>query len=128
MYCIYVFGKGYVCKYKNGDFSYSDYSPYVMDRDLAYEIAEGINKRSGLEVVIKELTEKDDYIFHSTKLTLKDLKKGDIFQYINNPNSIFTVISDSEVISVHTVNNGNSVGTICKKDWSMNAEVKKVKL
>lgn len=133
MYCIYVDGKGYVCKYKNGDFSYSDYNPDVINKDLAYEIAEGINKRSGLEVVIKELTEKDDYIYPATKLTLKDLKKGDIFQFKTNNrvNDVFVIISDKEFIGVSFLKHSppnNRVGMFFNTITHQHDEVKRVML
>ena len=131
MYCIYVFGRGYVAKYKNGDFSYSDYSPDVIDRDLAYEIAEGINKRSGLEVVIKELTEEDDYIFNATKLTLKDLKKGNAFQFKTNTNDVFVVISDKEFIGVSFLEHSppnNRVGMFFNTITHQHDEVKRIML
>jgi len=108
MYAIHVDGLGYFCGWDNGSFGYEpEYQSFPFSfkhKDEAYDKAKALFNTTGKKTRVIFLKEEEEYIYEKPKTTLKDLKKGDKFQFLTNENEVFMVISDTEFVGMYTTN------------------------
>ena len=129
MYNITVDDLGYFRGWDNkGQAIYGKDIYIINDEEDALASAKIVNKETGQRVWVYKMVEENYSFFPATKLTLKDLKRGETFQYLTNPDCVFMVVSDKEIVCVK----GDSFRYIGQffniTESTKNDEVKKVKL
>jgi len=91
------------------------------------DIAESINKKTDKKVEVIKLNEEVVKTFEATILTLKDLKPGDVFQFITNDSDNFVVIDTDFYIGLTESGHKGKKYHIYNSIWT-HTEVKKVKI
>lgn len=130
-YAIHVEGLGYFCGWYQGySPEYQSFPFCLKHKDDVYETAKLLFNETGKKTRVIFLKEEEEYIYEKPKTTLKDLKRGDRFQFLTNENEVFMVVSDTEFVGIYSKNEFpkqfNRVGMFFPIENHKNDIIKKV--